>query len=238
MAGNRNKRTQTIYIRELGYGYFLLPPGFLPCEKIFSMKYYKIGKTQYLSGTWTGRGNDTSCFPGEELLVVLQKIKKPEYPINNFVQKKFTDHILRHVTKPKTEPEPEQEIAETVIVSTTESVPADRKLDIQEIINLADTVVKVTLYDNAIVDDDTVSVFANKKPVLLRQRISAKPLSFNIVLTEPGKPLEIIMQAENLGSIPPNTAVMIIETAHKRYEVRLSAGFEKHAVVIITYNPD
>ena len=242
MAGNRNKRTQTIFIRELGYAYFLLPPGFLPCEKIFSMKYYKIGKTQYLSGTWTGRGNDTSCFPGEELLVVLQKIKKPEYPINNFVQKKFTDHILRHVTKskavPEPEPEPEQEIAATVIVSTPESVPADRKLDIQEIINLADTTVKITLYDNAIVDDDTVSVFADKKPVLLRQRISTKPLSFNITLTEPGKPLEIIMQAENLGSIPPNTAVMIIETARKRYEVRLSAGFEKHAVVIITYDPD
>lgn len=239
MAGSRNKRTQSIYIREQGYAYFLLPPGFSPCEKIFSMKYYKIGKTQYLSGTWTGRGNDTSCFPGEELLVVLQKIKKPEYPINNFVQKKFTDHILRHVTKSKTvpEPEPEQEIAETVIASTPESLPADRKLDIQEIINLADTTVKITLYDNAIVDDDTVSVFANKKPVLLRQRISAKPLSFNIVLTEPGKPLEIIMQAENLGSIPPNTAVMIIETARKRYEVRLSAGFEKHAVVIITYDP-
>ena len=58
------------------------------------------------------------------------------------------------------------------------------------------------------------------------------------VLIQPGKPLEIIMQAENLGSIPPNTAVMIIETARKRYEVRLSAGFEKHAVVIITYDPD
>lgn len=238
MAGNRNKRSQTIYIRELGYAYFLLPPNFLPCEKVFSMKYYKIGKTQYLSGTWTGMGNDTSCFPGEELLVVLQKIKKPEYPIEMFVQKKFYDHILRHVTKPAAVSDPEPEIAELITITTPDSTPAERKLDIQEIINLADTTVKVTLYDNAIVDDDTVSVFVNKKPVLLRQRISAKPLSFDITLTEPGKPLEIIMQAENLGSIPPNTAVMIIETAHKRYEVRLSAGFEKHAVVIITYNSE
>ena len=242
MAGNRNKRTQTIYIRELGIAYFLLPPGFLPCEKIFSMKYYKIGKTQYLSGTWTGLGNDTSCFPGEELLVVLQKIKKPEYPIESFVQKKFTDHILRHITKAGAEPEQEAEsgpqAAGPVITAAPGSTPADRKLDIQEIVNLADTSVKITLYDNAIVDDDTVSVFVNKKPVLLRQRISTKPLSFNVTLTEPGKPLEIIMQAENLGSIPPNTAVMIIETPHKRYEVRLSAGFEKHAVVIITYNTE
>ncbi|MBP6022770.1 hypothetical protein [Ferruginibacter sp.] len=238
MAGNRSRRTQSIYIRELKYLYYLMPPNFWPCEKIFNLKYYKIGKTQYLSGTWTGQGIDTSCFPGEELLVVLQKIKKPEYPIESFVQKKITDQILWRNTQPDVVPDPEPEITESVTVSTHDIAPADRKLDIQEIINLADTTVKITLYDNAIVDDDTVSVFLNKKPVLLRQRISTKPLSFNIVLTEPGKPFEVIMQAENLGSIPPNTAVMIIETAHKRYEVRLSAGFEKHAVVIITYNPD
>jgi hypothetical protein len=242
MAGNRNRRTQTIYIREVGYAYFLLPPGFLPCEKIYTMKYYKIGKTQYLSGVWTGLGNDTSCFPGEELLVVLQKLKKPEYPIEQFVQKKFTDHILRHIAKndkanPPQPEMPEPEMPGPVVIASADSLPAERKLDIQEIVNVADTTVKITLYDNAIVDNDTVSVFADKKPVLLRQRISAQPLSFTVTVTEPGKPLEILMQAENLGSIPPNTAVMIIETAHKRYEVRLSAGFEKHAVVIITFSP-
>ncbi len=241
MAGNRNKRTQAIYIREVGNGFFSLPQGFLPCEKIFSLKYYKIGKTQYLSGTWTGQGRDTSCFPGEDLLVVLQKIKKPEYPIEQFVQKKITDYIIKRTT-PKTNTDlPEQEIAEVtepVIKTIADSLPADRKLDIQEIIKLPDTSVHITLYDNAVVDDDTVSVFVNKKPVLLRQRISDKALSFDVKLTEPDKPMEILMQAENLGSIPPNTAVMIIETSRKRYEVRLSAGFEKHAVVIITYNTD
>lgn len=241
MVGSRNKRTQSIGVRETGYAYYLLPPGFWPCEKAFTLKYYKVGKTQYLSGTWTGNGNDTSCFPGEELLVVLQKIRKPEYPVEQFVQRKFRDHILRHITKKDTIAAAEQvreEAAEPVIVAKNDSIPAERKLDIQEIVKLADTTATITLYDNAVIDDDTVSVFVDKKPVLLHQRISDKPLNFNINLTEPGKPIEIIMQAENLGSIPPNTAVMIIQTGRKRYEVRLSAGFEKHAVVIITYDPD
>jgi hypothetical protein len=236
MAGRRNKRTQQLSIKETGVAYFLLPAHFWPCEKIFDMKYYKIGKTQYLSGTWSGRGNDTSCFPGEELLVVLQKIKKPEYPIGQFVQKKISDYILKKTTPTKNIDLPEPEINEPVAENRMDSLPADRKLDIQEIIKLPDTSATITLYDNAVIDDDTVSVFVDKQPALLRQRISAKPLSFNISLTEPGKPVEILMQAENLGSIPPNTAVMIIQTAHKRYEVRLSASFEKHAVVILTYN--
>ncbi len=239
MNGTRNKKTQTIRIREAGFAYYLLPPDFLPCEKEFSMRYYKIGRTQYLSGTWSGRGYDTTCFPGEELLIVLQKIKNPEYPIDHFVQKKMTDYFLRRIPKQDTLTIPGYETANDIpsIDPPADSLPAERKLEIQEIVKVHDTAVTVLLYDNAIIDDDTVSIFADKKPVLLRQRISEKPIVFNITMTEPGRPVEIIMQAENLGSIPPNTAIMIIQAGNKRYEVRLSSSFEKHAVVIITFDP-
>jgi hypothetical protein len=243
MRGIRDKKTQTIRIKESGYGYYLLPPGFLPCEKEFSLLYYKIGNTHYLSGEWGGRGQDTSCFPGEELLVVLQKIRKPEYPIEQFVQKKMMDYFLRRIPMQDQDslafPEPEiNQTVSTVVSNTSDSLPAERKLEIQQIIQVADTAVTVSLYDNAVVDDDTVSVFADKKPVLLRQSISEKPLTFQIAITEQGRPTEIIMQAENLGSIPPNTAFMIIQAGKKRYEVRLRSSYEKHAVVIITYSPD
>jgi hypothetical protein len=241
MRGTRDKKTQTIRVKESGYGYYLLPPGFLPCEKEFSLRYYKIGNTQYLSGVWGGRGYDTTCFPGEELLVVLQKIRKPEYPIDQFVQKKVMDYFMRRIPIQDSLVFPESEIYQTLTnqtFTTSDSFPAERKLEIQQIINLADTAVTVSLYDNAVIDDDTVSVFVDKKPALLRQRISEKPLVFHIAITEPGRPTEIIMQAENLGSIPPNTAFMIIQAGKKRYEVRLKSSFEKHAVVIITYDPD
>jgi hypothetical protein len=255
--GFRTKRGKTFYIQETGSAIYVLPSNFEPCQKNFELRYYKIGKTQYLSGIWSGTGKDTSCFPGEELLIVLQKIQsldqKPQrFVANSFMDKirkgNFVDYIYQKYYKkygfPADEPEAVAEQTppadKTVLPDkiSADSLPANRKLDIQQILTLPDTAVKITLYDNAVVDDDTVSVFVNKQPVLLKQRISAMPLSFNVTLTEPGQPIEIIMQAENLGSIPPNTAVMIIETAHKRYEVRLSAGFEKHAVVIITYNSE
>lgn len=241
MRGTRDKKTQTIRIKESGYGYYLLPPGFLPCEKEFSLRYYKIGNTQYLSGAWSGRGLDTSCFPGEELLVVLQKIKRPEYPIEQFVQKKMYDYFQRNIPAQDTLSFPNVQINETVTTGAfnkTDSLPAERKLEIQQIIKVSDTAIYISLYDNAIIDDDTVSVFVDKRPVMLRQRISEKPLSFQIANTEPGRPTEIIMQAENLGSIPPNTAFMLIQAGKNRYEVRLKSSFEKHAVVIISYDPD
>jgi hypothetical protein len=236
IAGRRNKKNEIVQLSETGYGYYVLPPNYTPCEKQFSLKYSKIGKTQYLSGQWTGIGQDTSCFPGEELLVVLQKLKKPEYPLDRFVQKKISDYIKKKQVAADTItlPEPDEPKAD---VLNTDSTPAERKLDIQEIISMQDTTVQITLYDNATIDGDTVSVFVDKNAVIINQLISARPLTFTVTLKEPGKPVEIIMQAENLGSIPPNTAVMVIQAGKKRYEARLRSSFEKHAVVIITYNP-
>jgi hypothetical protein len=41
------------------------------------------------------------------------------------------------------------------------------------------------------------------------------------------------MFADNLGSIPPNTALMIITDGSKRHEVRLSSNLEKNGTVRI-----
>lgn len=258
VQGTLTKKKKLLSLFETGAPYYLLPRDFEPCRKEFELSYTKIGKTQYLTGRWSGAGNDTSCFPGEELLVVLQKIYKGskmtvghQY-LNGFdilLKQRFISYIYEkyyqkyETIPPKAEPlveaiQPGITAVPALPVLNNDSIVLERFLDIQQIIQLPDTVATITLYDNAIVDDDTVSVFVDKIPALLRQRISIKPLSFNITLREPGKPVEILMQAENLGSIPPNTAVMIIETAHKRYEVRLSASFEKHAVIILTYNSE
>jgi len=40
------------------------------------------------------------------------------------------------------------------------------------------------------------------------------------------------MVADNLGTIPPNTSVMIITTPSKRYEVFISSSEQKNAKVV------
>jgi len=247
VEGQRKRKHKSIRLQELGRPVYILPDNFSPCEKVFDLKYYKIGKTQYLTGTWGGRGtfgDDTTCFPNEELLIVLQKIKKPDYPIESFVGQK----LISYYTKPRNHKRNTNIEGDTSFLENyptdqvkpvlEDSSLADRKLDIQQILKVQDSSIKVILYDNAIIDDDTVSIFVNKSPVLVKQRISDKAFSFFIKATRPGEPIEILMQAENLGSIPPNTALLIVESGSKRYEVRLSSGFEKHAVIIITYAPE
>ncbi len=248
VSGKRNKKTKTLELQEFSTPAYLLPEDFYPCEKNYALKWYKIGKTQYLAGTWggIGVGVDTSCFPGEDLFVVLQKVKEPEYPPEIF----FGMRIVNFLKKRDRMPPPIADPADSIITDPlpgaiagaippppNDSVPADRRQEIQHILKVKDTLVRIFIYDNAVVDNDTVTVYVNKKPVLIKQRISDKALYFEISLKEYSNIAEILMQAENLGSIPPNTCLMIVEYGENRYEARLNAGFDKHAVVVITYEP-
>ncbi len=244
LQGNRDKKEKSVLLKENGEAFYLLPPGYFPCEKYFDLTYSKIGKTEYLTGKWggVGIGLDTSCFPNEQLIVVLQKLKNPEYPLETFVNRKVMDYFMNRKNL-KSEPDPLDSflLVENLPLQKLpagDSIVKERKLDIQRILQLTDSVVRISLYDNAIIDNDTVSVFVNKQPLLVKARVSDKKIGFELKLTDPTQPMEILMQAENLGSIPPNTALMIIECGKRRYEVRLTSSYEKHAVIVITYDPN
>ncbi len=82
----------------------------------------------------------------------------------------------------------------------------------------------VELYDNGEIDGDTISVFHNNSLVIERALLSAKPLRFTIKVNPKEPHHEIVMVAHNLGSIPPNTSLMIITANKKRYTVSISSN--------------
>jgi len=42
---------------------------------------------------------------------------------------------------------------------------------------------------------------------------------------------ELVMYAENLGTIPPNTALMVVTDGTKRYEVRITSDLKKSGAI-------
>jgi len=54
------------------------------------------------------------------------------------------------------------------------------------------------------------------------QSLTDKPLTFWIKIA-PGSRNELVMYAENLGSIPPNTAMMVIYDGQNRYELNIKS---------------
>jgi hypothetical protein len=92
---------------------------------------------------------------------------------------------------------------------------------------------KVDFYDNGEIDGDSISVFFNKQLMAFNQRLSARSIHFNILLDSSKTINELSMFADNLGSIPPNTALMVIEDGKNRYEVRLASNLEQNGAVRI-----
>jgi hypothetical protein len=92
--------------------------------------------------------------------------------------------------------------------------------------------IKVEIYDNGEIDGDSVSVYHNNTLIKSHMRLSQKPISITIDVNPSQPHHELIMVAENLGAIPPNTSVMIITTASNRYEVFISSSEQKNAKVV------
>jgi hypothetical protein len=103
---------------------------------------------------------------------------------------------------------------------------------------VTDRKIKLEVYDNGTIDGDTVSIFYNGKMVMAHQRLSGKPIEINVTLDENTSLHSIVLFAENLGSIPPNTALIIFTTpAGKRYELFSSATLQQNAELIFEYKP-
>jgi hypothetical protein len=92
---------------------------------------------------------------------------------------------------------------------------------------------RLTFYDNGIVDGDSISVFFNKEPVATHQLLSERGIVFYAVLDTVKEYNEISMFAENLGSIAPNTALMVLTDGVNRHEIFLSSSLTQNATIRI-----
>ncbi len=104
-------------------------------------------------------------------------------------------------------------------------------------IEIAQETFNVDLYDNGDIDGDTISLFYNGKLLLSQKRLTDKPLSLKLNTENNRDVNELIMYAENLGSIPPNTALMVITDGPNRYEVRISSDLQKSGVIRFVHKP-
>ena len=93
--------------------------------------------------------------------------------------------------------------------------------------------ITIDIYDNGEVDGDSVSIFFNDQLLASSQKLSARSIRLKIALDKSREFNEISMFADNLGSIPPNTALMLVTDGRKRYEIRLTSTLVNNGTVRI-----
>ena len=95
--------------------------------------------------------------------------------------------------------------------------------------------IRLDFYDNAQVDGDIITVLLNNKPLASNQKLTSRPITLEIKVDLNNKEQEVTMVAENLGDIPPNTALLIITAGSKRYQLYLTSTEKKNAQVRFIY---
>ncbi len=113
----------------------------------------------------------------------------------------------------------------------------ERENNLSKTINTAEEYIVVELYDNGTIDNDTVSVYHNNQLVVSHGRLTYSPITVKIHCTKAETRHELVLVAENLGDIPPNSALMVVKAGRERHEVFLYSTEQRNAKVVINYVP-
>jgi hypothetical protein len=120
------------------------------------------------------------------------------------------------------------------VVANVASEISERKMKNEQAVFFESDSLVLTLYDNGEVDGDTVSVLMNGQVIFARQGLSTKANTKTIYIDKSiADSISMVMYAENLGSIPPNTGLLIIMDGETRHEVRFSADLKTNAAILL-----
>lgn len=114
-----------------------------------------------------------------------------------------------------------------------ETSTGNRKNIVLKNIDVKSADIKIELYDNGDVDGDEVTVYFNGNVISSKQKLSEKPITANVKAIR-NATNELVMYAENLGTIPPNTALMKVYCDGQVYEVRIESDEKKNGVIRFT----
>lgn len=102
---------------------------------------------------------------------------------------------------------------------------------LQTVIPVTHKKIELRFYDNAQVDGDSIALFLNNKLIFKHIRLTDQAYTIFLDADELDSDNELVMVAENLGSIPPNTSFMVAIVGKKRYEARLHADENSSALI-------
>lgn len=154
--------------------------------------------------------------------------KEPEKQTENIAK---TDVVTNNL------PAPQLSKPEMAVKKITDPRYEKRSSDLIKTIEIDSASFTVYLYDNGEVDGDSISLFFNGNLLLSHKRLSDKAIKLKLDIDESRAVNELIMYAENLGTIPPNTALMVVNDGDNRYEVRISSDLEKSGAIRFVHKP-
>jgi hypothetical protein len=89
----------------------------------------------------------------------------------------------------------------------------------------------ISVWDNGTEDGDVITLFFNGHQLAKQHRISKNKSNYRVKLS--GNENFLILQADDLGSIKPNTVAVSINDGQREQIIVMSADLEENGAVLI-----
>lgn len=117
-------------------------------------------------------------------------------------------------------------------VAATGAVIANRKSEFAQVVHYKSDSLVLALYDNGEIDGDTVSVFLNGTPLMVKQGLKAYAIKKTIYVDKGSEDFNLVLFADNLGKYPPNTGLLVVKDGEDTYQIRFSSDLQKSSGVV------
>jgi hypothetical protein len=95
---------------------------------------------------------------------------------------------------------------------------------------------QIQLLDYMKPDNDTVSVYLNREILAKNIQISKRPALIKFRIDKRIILHELLLYAENLGLVPPNTSELILIDGETKHRVMIVSDKQKTAAIYLRYN--
>lgn len=163
---------------------------------------------------------------------------EPEKPVTQTVAIQPAKPVVIPTAKKEPAIKPTGEMIKAPVVkdsaiSIKEKFVTRSKVIMKEIPVSGDSI-ELRFYDNAEIDGDSISIFLNNQLLYEHIRLTEKAYIIKLAVADLQQSNELVMVAENLGSIPPNTSLMVAMVDGNRFEARLESTEQSSAGIRFT----
>ncbi|MBD0279874.1 MAG: hypothetical protein ICV81_18200 [Flavisolibacter sp.] len=110
----------------------------------------------------------------------------------------------------------------------------ERQQKLLQVVEVNNDSLVLSFYDNGVVDGDSISVYLNGENIISHTRLTGSAYRKIVYLKNiPADSLKLLLVAENLGTLPPNTGLLVVQDGDKRHEVHFSADLQTNATLIL-----
>lgn len=189
------------------------------CIKLMSMELTRKDGHDYLTGKWDDTFKNTKA--------------NTVCPVGNIYLKRYPEIDLE-----KSDSVPEGIIRTIQSSKSLKMTFRQTQLAQPILLNVSSPLIRFEIRDYLREDNDTVSIYLNRRPVIENLKIQKKPYWGVFKLNENSELNEIILYAENLGFTPPNTSNLSIFDGRKEYRLNIESSKETSAVIYLRYRPE